>query len=303
MKQLRLPSDSSPRVSVTPTIATAAVARTMPSCTRPVNTSAVYQTLPGSAVASLTEQFPSAAVVTTAVGPVAYQTLPGSAVASLTQPFPSAPVVTTAVGPAAYQTLPGCAVASLTQPFPSAPVVTTAVGPAAYQTLPGSAVALLTQPFPSAPVVTKAVGPAAYQTLPGSAVASLIQSFGGIPGGATVVGTSAETRVAPQPLPTTAPVAAIPVVPTVAGTSVVASANLGPAITSFSPLRSTVSVMNPVMATPALTAGAEPGISSLTYPATVADFLPQNTFHGGEQRHGETVQDWLEHFESVAGLA
>ena len=36
----------------------------------------------------------------------------------------------------------------------------------------------------------------------------------------------------------------------------------------------------------------------------MADFLPQIlTFHGGEQRDGETVQDWLEHFELVAGLA
>ena len=35
-----------------------------------------------------------------------------------------------------------------------------------------------------------------------------------------------------------------------------------------------------------------------------ANFLPQiPTFCGGEQRDGETVQDWLEHFEPVAGLA
>ena len=37
---------------------------------------------------------------------------------------------------------------------------------------------------------------------------------------------------------------------------------------------------------------------------TVANFLPQiPNFHGGDQRDGETVQDWIEHFELVAGLA
>ena len=50
------------------------------------------------------------------------------AVASLTQPFPSAPVVTTAVGPVAYQTLPGSTVASLAQSFGGIPPTHLIVG-------------------------------------------------------------------------------------------------------------------------------------------------------------------------------
>ena len=42
----------------------------------------------------------------------------------------------------------------------------------------------------------------------------------------------------------------------------------------------------------------------LSYPPTVANLLPQiPSFNGSEQRDGETVQDWIEHFESVATLA
>ena len=41
-----------------------------------------------------------------------------------------------------------------------------------------------------------------------------------------------------------------------------------------------------------------PGVFS-----TPANLLPQiHTYHGGEQKDGETFQDWLEHFEAVAHL-
>ena len=44
--------------------------------------------------------------------------------------------------------------------------------------------------------------------------------------------------------------------------------------------------------------------TQLGYPPTMANLLPQvPNFSGGEQRDGETVQDWIEHFESVALLA
>ena len=37
---------------------------------------------------------------------------------------------------------------------------------------------------------------------------------------------------------------------------------------------------------------------------TAANLLPQiPPYHGGEQKDGETFQDWLEHFEAVAQLA
>lgn len=45
------------------------------------------------------------------------------------------------------------------------------------------------------------------------------------------------------------------------------------------------------------------GIHSLSYPPNVVNFLPHiPNFHDGEQRDGETVQNWIEHSESVAGL-
>ena len=40
------------------------------------------------------------------------------------------------------------------------------------------------------------------------------------------------------------------------------------------------------------------------YPATLANLLPQiPNFNGSEQRDGETIQDWMEHFEPIATLA
>ena len=46
------------------------------------------------------------------------------------------------------------------------------------------------------------------------------------------------------------------------------------------------------------------GTYHLGYPTTMTNLLPQiPNFNGSEQRNGVTVQDWLEHFESVALLA
>ena len=48
--------------------------------------------------------------------------------------------------------------------------------------------------------------------------------------------------------------------------------------------------------------GEETSMCGMPYPA--ASLLPQiPNFSGGEQRDGETVQDWIDNFESVAGLA
>ena len=44
--------------------------------------------------------------------------------------------------------------------------------------------------------------------------------------------------------------------------------------------------------------------TSCAYPHTVANLLPQIPhFDGSEQKDGETVQDWVDHFESAATLA
>jgi hypothetical protein len=60
----------------------------------------------------------------------------------------------------------------------------------------------------------------------------------------------------------------------------------------------------PVVLPTLMTSAVEVGTHPLGYPATVANLLPQiPSFNGNEQRDGETVQDWVEHFESVAGLA
>ena len=54
-------------------------------------------------------------------------------------------------------------------------------------------------------------------------------------------------------------------------------------------------------------AGVVPALGvtySGAYPAALANLLPQiPNFNGSEQRDGETIQDWMEHFESVATLA
>ena len=72
-------------------------------------------------------------------------------------------------------------------------------------------------------------------------------------------------------------------------------------LTSNPPAR-TPSVMDPPMVMPRSVVGF--GAPSLGYPSTLANLLPQiQSFNGQEQRDGETVQDWVGHFESVAGLA
>ena len=53
-----------------------------------------------------------------------------------------------------------------------------------------------------------------------------------------------------------------------------------------------------------MTPAVEVETRPLGYPERGANLLPQiPNFNRNEQRDGETVQDWVEHFESVSGLA
>ena len=58
--------------------------------------------------------------------------------------------------------------------------------------------------------------------------------------------------------------------------------------------------------TPMMTAtmpAAQPVPLAMTYPASSASLLPQITHFSGDQKDGETFEDWLEHLESVGTLA
>ena len=127
-------------------------------------------------------------------------------------------------------------------------------------------------------VVSSSVTTAPLPVHPHSAVVAAV------PGSSTVVATTSTT---PVTVTTTGPKMAATLSP---------SASMGSAtVVTAEPVTSHVLVSAVGCAAPLPTPGIFP---------TSTNFLPQiHQYYGGEQKHGETFQDWLEHFEAVSQLA
>ena len=105
------------------------------------------------------------------------------------------------------------------------------------------------------------------------------------------------------------------------GTTITSSSTVRPSMSSvrtrFDPTLNSLLTSPPVStmgftgttlptSTPMMTAtmpAAQPVPLAMTYPASSASLLPQITHFSGDQKDGETFEDWLEHLESVGTLA
>ena len=134
---------------------------------------------------------------------------------------------------------------------------------------------------------------------------------------ATAVGATPPSVSPAVPLPASSPAAAHPAAVSVpVAFTMTAIGATPPSVSPAVPLpASSTGITHPstvsVLTTPPVSS------TGITHPATVASvlpppgvfptsthFLPQiQPYYGGDQRDGETFQDWLEHFEAVALLA
>ena len=166
------------------------------------------------------------------------------------------------------------AISSPTLPTPVVSPSLTSVVPTFPAPVPPTCVAPIVSTLP-APIPLTSVVPTVL-TLPAPTPSTLVA-----PTALTLSASTPSTLVAPTASTLPAPTPLTPVVPTV----------------------STLPAL--VVATqPTVLPRAVPSCGTTAFLTGSAHLLPQiPNFYGGDQKDGETFEDWVEHFESVAGLA